>query len=241
MENTVVKLDQCMEDIPNQMKIFSLAMRSVYTYEAVSGKSPEIDEFRAIRDQTRNDALVFTEKILPLTVDVVRLIKEYFEYYSLLELEEWEENLSDIIDTASKNQEISTELIELYECIIEPLKQNEDRAKEAAKKLKLEGQKFEDLASSLAIKAEEKWKWGFWLLFVPGLNTIACPILLPLAKATQIKAIATKEQADLCVVNFKIVEQTVIPALKGFINALQQIAGFFPDREAGIERSRRNR
>lgn len=84
--------------MPTDMRMFSLAMRSLYAEKAVGGDSEASRDFRELRDATRNDAMVYLEGLLPLCTKYVSCISEYFEYYEALGFEEWCEMLSDILE-----------------------------------------------------------------------------------------------------------------------------------------------
>ena len=84
------------------MRMFSLTMRSLYAEKAVGTDEEVAKEFRKLRDDTRNDAMVYIEGILPLTTEFVTSISTYFEYYDALTFDEWCENISMIRNQATE-------------------------------------------------------------------------------------------------------------------------------------------
>lgn len=60
---------------------------------------------RKLRDQTRDDAIVYLKGILPNSSKFVSLISEYFEYYEALDFDQWCDMIAFILaDTAGYRQ-----------------------------------------------------------------------------------------------------------------------------------------
>ena len=88
-KNQVDDLLEGVEGMSVDMRTFSLTMRSLYADKAVGTDEEVAKQFRKLRDDTRNDAMVYIEGILPLTTEFFTSISTYFEYYDALTFDEW--------------------------------------------------------------------------------------------------------------------------------------------------------
>lgn len=79
------------------MRIFSSTMRSLYAEKAVGTNGELAKRFREICDKTRDDASVYLRGILAISANFVASISKYFEYYEVLDYEEWGDMISDIL------------------------------------------------------------------------------------------------------------------------------------------------
>lgn len=98
-EKTKKEVDELRENMKGMsvdMRLFSLTLKSVYAEKAVGNDEDDAKEFRKLRDDTSNDAMVYTEGILPLTTDFVSAISAFFDYYDALTFDECCENISTI-------------------------------------------------------------------------------------------------------------------------------------------------
>eukprot|EP00112_Aurelia_sp_Birch-Aquarium-sp1_P011486 Seg2415.1 transcript_id=Seg2415.1/GoldUCD/mRNA.D3Y31 product="hypothetical protein" protein_id=Seg2415.1/GoldUCD/D3Y31 len=123
-------------EIPAQMRIFSLCMRSLYADSAVGTGAEASRKFRVLRDHTRDDAQAYLKGIMPVVTSSVSDIGDYFEYYIALDKDEWWESIDDIIEEATKHHEACKVLVKLHEQILVPLKKREDEAKVLVKEMK---------------------------------------------------------------------------------------------------------
>lgn len=87
-EAAVLSLKTILQDMPTDMRLFSLAMRSLYADNAVDSNTTTAQKFRKFRDDTRNDAMVYLKGVLPLSTKFVASISEYFEFYEALEFDD---------------------------------------------------------------------------------------------------------------------------------------------------------
>ena len=96
-EREVKTFDENLKEMAVDMRIFSLTLRSLYVQNVVGTNEKTAKEFRRLRDDTRNDAMVYLICILPVSTKFVSSISEYFEYYDALNYEGWCEMLPDIL------------------------------------------------------------------------------------------------------------------------------------------------
>lgn len=226
-KNSVKDLREQLQSMPVDMRIFSLCMRSLYSDQAVGTNSEGARKFRELRDNTRNDAMVYLKGVLPLSTKLVSSISEYFEYYEALEYEEWREMLSDILEETVGYREMCQALLKMHEDILVPLKEREDQARLIVKELKHLQEEFERKKKELERKAGTKRSWAVGLAFVPFVNVIASPVLLAVAESDMVDAVAKGCEAKVQEAAAITVSNTLIPALKGFISGISKAAGFF--------------
>ena len=134
-KNSVKDLREQLQSMPVDMRIFSLCMRSLYSDQAVGTNSEGARKFRELRDNTRNDAMVYLKGVLPLSTKLVSSINEYFECYKALEYEEWLYMLSDILEETIGYRELCQALLQMHEDILVPLKKREDQARSIIKRI----------------------------------------------------------------------------------------------------------
>ena len=60
------ELGENIKEMSVDMRIFSLTMRSLYAEKAVGTNDELATRFRKLRDETRNDAMVYLKGILPI-------------------------------------------------------------------------------------------------------------------------------------------------------------------------------
>ena len=78
--------------------VCSLVMRILHNQSAVSGEHEGASKFLKLRDQTRRNALIYTDTLLPKSDDVVRKIKEYTYDIKACDFEDWQESLEEITE-----------------------------------------------------------------------------------------------------------------------------------------------
>lgn len=235
-ENSVKDLREQLQSMPVDMRIFSLCMRSLYSDQAVGTDSEGARKFRELRDNTRNDAMVYLKGVLPLSTKLVSSIRDYFEYYEALEYEEWREMLSDILEETIGYREMCQALLKMHEDILVPLKEREDQARLIVEELKHLQEEFERKKEELESKASTKRSWAVGLAFVPFVKAIASPMLFAAAETDLADAVAKGCEAKVQEAAAITVSSTLITALKGFIGGISKAAGFFSVMEQELRR-----
>lgn len=171
--------------------------------------------------------MVYVKAVLPLSTHVVRSIQEFFEYYSGLTLEEWKENLDDILDEVQGYKQCCTEIVSMHEQIMTPLKVRQDEAKVLVSELKNLTAEFERRQKELEESASTKRAWAIGLAFIPGVNAIATPLLGMSAESDMAEAVAKQQECRINEATIVVVSKTMIPAISAFIDGLNAAAGFF--------------
>ena len=226
-EREVKTLDENLKEMAVDMRIFSLTLRSLYVQNAVGTNEQPAKEFRRLRDDTRNDAMVYLKCILPVSTKFVSSISEYFEYYDALNYEEWCEMLPDILQETTGYKELCGTVLQMHEDILVPLKKRKDHALLLVTKFKELQEEYENKKRELEQRAENKRKWAVGLLFVPYVGPIAGAVMGASADSDMANAVAKGQQAKIQGAASMAVSDALIPALENFINGIKKAAGFF--------------
>ena len=235
-QNDVTDLKQQLKGMSTDMRLFSLSMRSLYAEKAVGTGTEPARRFRKLRDDTRNDAMVYLKGVLPLSTKFVASISEYFEYYEALNYKEWCEMLSDILEETVGYRELCETLVKMHEDILVPLKKRKDQALIIVKEMKDLQAEFEKKKKELEDSAGKKRAWAIGLAFVPYVNVIATPLLTAAALSDLAEAIAKGCQASVQGAAAVTVSETLIPALEAFIDGIRKAAGFFSVMEQELRK-----
>jgi len=232
----VVDLRGQITDMSKSMRIFSLSMRSLYVEKAVGTKAEAAGKFRKLRDDTRNDAMVYLKGVLPLSTKFVSSISEYFEYYEALEFEEWCEMIKDILEETIGYRQLCETLLKMHEEILVPLKKRQDEAKIVITEFKGLQEEYEEKKKAFEESAEAKTNWAFGLSFVPYIGPIVGHVLKGYADKDLAEAVAHGAQAEIQGAAAIAVSETLIPALERFIDGITSAAGFFSVMEQEIRK-----
>ena len=228
------KVQKCLDTVstqldnaPEMMRIFSLSMRSLFTDNAVGTSSPTAQKFRQLRDDTRNDAVVYVRGVLPVVKQCVSDIKGYFEFYEDLTMDQWWQSIDYIIEETNAHKQAFDALVEIHKDIITELKKRQDGAKTLMSEMTDLSAEYERKAQELQESANSKNFWAIGLLFVPFINVIATPLLKVSAYGDLVTSVGKKKEAEIQIVAAGVVKNTLVPALSQFIEGLQEFAGFF--------------
>ena len=227
MERELKTLDDNLRDMAKDMRLFSLTLRSLYVQNAVGTNEEPAREFRKLRDDTRNDAMVYLKGILPVSTKFVSAISEFFEYYDALNYEDWCENLPDILQETTGYTEVCETVLKMHEEILVPLKNRGNEALLLVTKFKDLQMEYEKEKLKLEQAATNKRNWAFVLCFVPIVSAIAVPLLVASADSAMANAVAKGQQAKVQDTASMAVSEALIPALQSLIDAIKSAAGFF--------------
>lgn len=235
-QNDVVDLRENLKSMSVDMRMFSLSMRSLYIEKAVGTDTDAAKKFRKLRDDTRNDAMVYLKGVLPLSTKFVASISEYFEYYEALTFDEWRDMLSDILEETVGYRELCETLVKMHEDILVPLKKRKDEAVLVVRELKDLKEEFEKKKKELEETAQTKRSWAIGLAFIPFIGAIASPALAAAADSDLAEAVAKGAQAQVQEAAAITVRETLIPALEAFIDGIKKAAGFFSVMEQELRK-----
>ena len=236
IENEVKELDASIRHMPKAMRIFSLTMRSLYADKAVGTNDELATRFRNLRDETRNDAMVYLKGILPISTKFVSCISEYFEYYEVLDFEEWCDMIADILEETTGYRQLCEALLKMHEDIMVPLKKRRDSATIMINQFKDLTETYQRQCKQLEGKATNKLEWAQSLYYVPVVNFIAVPLLHVSASMDFVESIAKNKQAEIAEAASITVAKALIPALEEFMTGLRNAAGFFSVMEQELRK-----
>ena len=232
--DAVVTLRKEMKDISKNLRLFSLSMKSLYTEKAVRINAGTTQKFKKLRDDTRNDAMVYLKGILPLSSTFATSVSDYFEYYETLDFQEWCELLSSILEKTVGNKELCETILKMHEDILVPLKKRQDQATLVVTECKGLQKKFETKRREYEETAQTKNICAFGLSLVPGVGMMASNALKENAEADLAEADSYGAEAEAQGAAAIAIRDTLIPALESFIKGITKAAGFFSIMEQEI-------
>ena len=213
--DVVESFGQRLKDMSSSMQVFSFNMRSLYAEKAFSTNDILAVKFRKLRDDTRNDAMVYLKFILPVSTKFVSCIAEYFDVYISLEYEDWCDMLKDILEDTTGYKQLCSTLLKMHEKILVPLKKRQDESKILIMEFKDLKEKYKEQKKALEVEAKASHH-----RYIPEVRENASSLLKP-GDADSTKPAATFGSALIKV------SEALIPALEQFIDGLRQSAGFF--------------
>jgi hypothetical protein len=242
---TVTDLRQRMSKMPLQMMAFSRGLRSLYSEHAISGDQ-SATSFRKIRDAVRQDAVIYSDKVLPVANMVVTNMSAYFDNYLALSYEDWEEDLDEIIQEVEGYENACIFLTQMHEALMTSLKKQQDMANVSIVEMKNLSDQLKKNYIALNKKAAEQHKeaetWSFWgdLLAVPTLG-ISKLVTDSAATSAQNESVKTMAEAVAASTNAEIntlaaikTQEVLIPAVKDFLEGLSVCQRFFAETKAGL-------
>ncbi|XP_044163367.1 uncharacterized protein LOC122947823 [Acropora millepora] len=234
-EEEVKTLEENVKDMAKDMRLFSLTLRSLYVQNAVGTNEELAKEFRRLRDDTRNDAMVYLKGILPVSTELVSSISDYFEYYDALNYEQWCEMLPKILQKTTGYKELCETVLQIHSDILVPLKKRGDDAFLLVTKFKDLKEEYEENKRKLEDGAQAKRNWALVLAYVPHVGPFARLLMDVAANFDMANAVAKGQQARIQEAASLAVSEALIPALENFINAIRNAAGFFSVMEQELK------
>lgn len=236
----VDELRQEVKGMSVDMRMFSLSMRSLYAEKAVGTDEEVAKEFRKLRDDTRNDAMVYIKGILPITTEFITSISAFFDYFDALAFDEWCESISTIHKEAAEYKKLCKTLLKLHQDILVPLKKRRDQAGILVLKMTELAADFEKKKAALQKKAGKKHYWGMVISYIPALRETVGTILNASSDKNLAGATAAGEHAKIQEAAALVVKETLIPAFEAFIDGISNAARFFSVMEQELQKFENN-
>ena len=238
IEREVQNLKTDLSSLPDDMRLFSRNMRSLFNDERPSWNLGW--NYKQLRDKTRNDAVVYLQSILPMVRKCVEDVIQYFQIYESLTVEEWWSRIDFIIQQTQTYKETSNALVQIHQEMLKTLHERQNAAVILASELQLSGWTLKHKGKELKRSSENKRNWAIGLAFIPGVNFIATPLLLASAKKDLEESYYSQASSRNRFISAEKTGDILVPALTNFANGLNQIAGFFQvSHEAHIALQRR--
>ncbi|XP_028399605.1 uncharacterized protein LOC114523006 [Dendronephthya gigantea] len=239
-EAGVNNFDKNLKEMAENMKVFSSAMRDLYTKkaEAEDDESDVAMRFREIRDYTRKDAIVYVECVLPITERLIQSIKTYFEYYhqEVSSFEEWCKMLPDILKSTADLKHLAHVVLDMYDNMIVPIKTREDEAKMIKAEFVDLKSKYEKECKKYKTKSHNRKICAYAVMPIPVVNLIAYPRLKKSARENKALAVASKKHFEDNENAAQIVDEILMPSLGKFIKSLENVAGFIGVVEQDLQK-----
>ena len=236
----VNELREILKSMSVDIRLFSLTMRSLYAEKAVGTEKEVAKEFRKLRDDTRNDAMVYIEGILPLATEFVSSISAYFDYYDALTFDEWCESISRIRKETTDYKKLCMTLLRLHRDILVTLKKRRDQAGMLVAKVKGLAVEYEKKKEELERKARTQRAWASALFDFPIIGTIVGRLLRAVGDLNLAEATAAGVQANIQELAALAVKETLIPVLEAFTKGISQAASFFSAMEQELQKFENN-
>ena len=249
-ENQMALVETSLYQLPLAMAKFSSMIRSLYSTNQVTARDDGTRTFLGVRDNTRRNAAVYKDKVLPLTEEVIRHIGFFADSFIDFDFDDWAEGLEDIIGDIDKAIGFCEILRQMHVTIVQDLKKNEDKAKVGIQQLGKMAQQYEDMAAGLKVKAKElettadaKRFWGaITAVITVGISTA---ILESSAKGNMeqaqeklAEAFARTENASIAQNAVAITNNVLIPAVQEFVSGMDACSSFLVNTKENLEKMR---
>ncbi|KXJ22413.1 hypothetical protein AC249_AIPGENE27344 [Exaiptasia diaphana] len=222
---SVAELEKVMEEMPDNMRSFSLCLRQLYVEKAVGTNEEAAVKFRKIRDETRNDTIVYLQGVLPLSTKLISSIDEFFDYFTELDAVSWRSSILIIEDSVNYCSELCKTVKHLHEDIISSLRQREEDVLLVMNEMKCLQETLTRKKATLEKRSKSKHNWAW--RFIHGEDSQRAAEMFSSANVDMVKAIAHGAQAQAQGNAVEAVSNTLIPALKYFVDGLEKVTNFF--------------
>ncbi|KAJ7382627.1 hypothetical protein OS493_033683 [Desmophyllum pertusum] len=233
---TVVDVREQIQSMSTNIRSFSTSMRSLYEENSVEWYTEAGVKFRKIRDETRNDSMVYLKSVLPLSTQFVASVSEFFGYYEAFEYNKWCEMLPYILEKTVGYRQHTETLLQMHEDMLVHLKKRQGEARIVVTELRDLKDKYERRRREYEDTASTKRGWAIGLAFVPFVNLIASPALAASSQSDMQEAAVNRSLAASQETAAVTVSSTLIPALQAFINGIKMAAGFFSVMEQELRK-----
>lgn len=235
-KDTVVELRQQIQSMTINIRSFSTSISSLYGEKSVKWYTDAGRQLRKLRDETRNDSMVYLNSVLPISTQFVASVSEFFGYYEGMEYDKWREMLPYILKKTVGYRQHGEKLLQMHEDILVRLKRRQGEAKLVAREMRDLKNEYERKKKELEDTASTKQGWAIGLAFVPFVNLVASPALAAAASSDLHEAAANGALAANQEAAALTLSSTLIPALEDFINGIRMAAGFFSVMEQELRK-----
>ena len=230
------------------MVIFSSSLRKLYATAKVTDQDKETKNFLAVRDSVRQNGIVYVNKVLPMTEEVIRAIGFFADYFTDLEFDDWSDCLEDIIGDIEKAIGVCDILKHYHNSIIVDLMKNQDKANVSITELTKMKERYREEEQELMAKAQahkieaanarDYSVWG--AIFSFGISAIVgesrADTAESKAKEEHLSAIGKSENADIAFEAVSLVQGSLIPAVNNFIGGLEVCSEFLSNSKERLEK-----
>lgn len=227
-EETVDKLLEDLKDVPDKMRNFSLNMRALYSDKTVVSTSKYAEQFNGFKNELKRQAMFYMNVLNPLGISTVQSLKDLFEYYELLELDEWISNVEDIIDTVDRYRTLCQIIVKEHKKILVPLKKVEDEVHTLLPQVESSNKEMEDAKGKLMNSVASNYAFAVGAGSVePSLLLFTLPIATVMALIKKSRVADLDNQSKVNDFLIATASETMIPTIALFISNVEALAGFF--------------
>ena len=228
-EDIIGALKFALTNLPVDTRMLSLSMKSLFIgqeYDAAL-HSDAASEFQELWDETRNDAVIYSHCMIPITTKFVGRLPDFFRCYLEKDYNGWKKSLGDLKKRVMSWKESANALLQTNEKIMVSLKRQQDLASVIINQLPHLEQQYEEKYKELEARAKKERNWAFALSFIPFVGAIAASKLYEAGDRDVAEAIRARdmERNDKCA-SMALAHSTV-PALSKVTKSIGDIAGFF--------------
>ena len=214
-------------------------MRILHNQSAVSGEHEGASKFLKLRDQTRRNALIYSETLLPKSDDVVRKIKDYAYDIKACDFEDWQESLEEITEEVIEAEKACNLLMQMHDKLVVELKKNEDDAKVGITELSKLKEMYKDEKEKLTSAASEhsknkEWWDGQWW-WTLGFNFLVAKSEEQRMQESLLKATASQRNGEINQEAVNLTEDCLIPAIGEFLKGLRACGAFLTSTREQLE------
>lgn len=234
VELAVKMLEKALDELPQAMRILTLALRSLYAEDNVGTGDEVLVRFQEMRDSITRDALVYEKIVIPMTVKLMRHLLDYLDYYLVLEFDEWIEFFGDINEELQDNKAVGGEVLRIHNLLKDNLKARKTEAKKIAEEFQDLTAEYETKKAELESKAATKEKWAAVLAMIPIVGPIASPMISLDADEDLAEAVALNTQVEICHAASMVVKDVLLKAFGNVIRHVSAVATFFTTETKAI-------
>jgi len=218
------------------LRKFSEGLLSLYTTNQVTGTDDDAKKFLQVRDEVRTNAIVYRDRVLPLTERAVTQISNVMAYFSDLEFDDWADNIMEHLDDVNKGMVILAYIQLLHDSINTSLIESREKAKLAKigmdrmhKKYAAVVQELEERAKKHRKTAADARLWGSVFNF-GGIGVAVGEYIAhgPSCEADKIEAESTgkRENAELALRAVIITDKVLIASVQDFLDGIEACSKF---------------
>lgn len=235
-DSSFKNFEHALEEMPRQIRMFSESMKKRFVDQALSSDPESCAKYQKLRNDTKNDALVYINAVVPIIEEVVSEIENVITHFMYLNDKELQREVNGMLDELHNCRQLCEMAKTMNEDTMVTLKQREDKAKEVEKEIRELQVECERKQFEFEKSAEFKRKLAIGFSLVPGINLIVAPALFIASNSDKKDALVQGSEAQAKGAAATAVLETLIPALTAFIEGLGAVAGFFAEMENEIKK-----
>jgi hypothetical protein len=136
-DESFLKFESEIINAAEMLQIATLSLRSLYVINSSS-----VDLFVKLRQKITNNVKVYSEKVLPISDDLIQTINRFHDLYRYNNLNTFNKYFNIFAEEAKKNAEKCNLTLKLYNHILVEFKNNKNEVIKVLKQLKLKTNEY---------------------------------------------------------------------------------------------------